>query len=212
MQSVIAALNEHLGQLDNQVEKWIGTDELILSLLPGTHQQLRRLFPAGSAPMTILSQAETTYRQLLVGLSTEEHLANGYLNLRFYIMLNAFLAACHESLEKVKHNPSLDLVALVEKSYYTPYFFDRVTYTKAEILSLLDQDIHQLENASPDQTGIMLALRIRKGTALTLAESFCPLHPRLYPLVAELEHSPISKDPVIIQATISSLRKIHIAI
>jgi hypothetical protein len=101
---------------------------------------------------------------------------------------------------------------LVEKSYYKPYFFDRVAYTKEEIITLLDEDIHQLENAAPDQKGVLLALRIRKGTALTMTENYCPLHPRLYPLVAELEQVPVSKDPATIAIILEKLSELRKAI
>ena len=212
MNAIIQVLGETLGHLDNQVEKWIGREDQIRALLPHTREQLLNHFPENSVPIRIMAHAEHTYRQLLAALSPEEQTANGYLNLRFYIMLNGFLAACQESLEKVKHNHSLDPAVLVEKSYYTPYFFDRVTYTREEIIDLLDEDIARLETASLDQKGVMLALRIRKGTALTLTESYCPLHPRLYPLVAELEQVPISKDPAVITSIIEKLTTIQGAI
>ena len=127
-------------------------------------------------------------------------------------MLNGFLAACDESLEKYKHNHSLIPADLVEKSYYTPYFFERVVYTRQEITALLDEDIQRLESTNPDQKGVLLALRIRKGTALTLTESYCPLHPRLYPLVAELEQVPVSKDPATITQILEKLTAIRKAI
>ena len=209
---VLQALGEQFGRLDNQVEKWIGLDTKVLALLPVIRQGLDDHFPPGRYPIECFSGAVQTYQRLLDSIPADETIANGYLNLRFYIMLNGFLAACQESLEKAALNESLDASVLVEKSYYKPYFFDRVAYTKEEIIALLTEDIQRLEDAPHDQKGVLLALRLRKGTVLTLAESFCPLHPRLYPLVTALENIPVSKDPVLIAAIISAMEKIHSAI
>jgi hypothetical protein len=55
-------------------------------------------------------------------------------------------------------------------------------------------------------------MRIRKGTVLALTETFCPLHPTLYPLVAELESVQLSKDPAVIDAMIEKLEAIHSAV
>ena len=178
---VIDRLGSQFGSLDNQVEKWTDQGQALADFLPLIQDSLEEHFPSESFPIRIFDQASSRYQSLLAGLADTEQPARGYLNLRFYIMLNGFLAACQESLEKAGWNDNLDPSDLVEKSYYTPYFFERVTYTLEEILALLDEDIERLENASRDQKGVLLALRIRKGTALTLTESYCPLHPRLYP-------------------------------
>ena len=207
MQPAIDALGEAFGQLDNQVEKWIGLEGEALSQLPTIEEHLYNNFQQGSFPIQAFSRAAQTYRGLLDSIPEEETSANGYLNLRFYIMLNGFLAACKESLEKVTHNDSLDPSELVRKSYYVPYFFDRVTYTREDIIALLNDDIQRLEDSPRNQKGVLLALRIRKGTGLLLTESYLPLHPRLYPLVANLENIPISKDPALITATITAIKK-----
>ncbi|MFN2143969.1 MAG: hypothetical protein ACK2T7_01390 [Anaerolineales bacterium] len=208
LQPALQALREQFGRLDNQVDKWIGHETGISALLPAIRHGLEDHFLPDSYPVACFSGAIEIYQGLLDSIPAEETAANGYLNLRFYIMLNGFLAACQESLEKASLNESLDPAALVEKSYYKPYFFERVAYSREEIINLLTEDIQQMEDASPDQKGVLLALRIRKGTVLTLTESYCPLHPRLYPLVADLENLPVSKDPALIADTIKALNKI----
>ena len=208
MQPVIDALGEAFGHLDNQVEKWTGLESEILPLMPSIGEQLAGHFLEGGFPIQVFARAKKNYQNLLDSISPEETSANGYLNLRFYIMLNGFLAACQESLEKAAYNDSLDPAELVRKSYYAPYFFDRVAYTREEIIALLEEDIQRLEETTHNQKGVLLALRIRKGTVLTLTESYCPLHPRLYPLVTALEPITVSKDPATISTTISALKNI----
>jgi hypothetical protein len=209
MQPIIDTLGEVFGRLDNQVEKWVGLDAKLIPLIPEIEKALAEHFPVDSLPLKSFSDAARTYQHLLDSIPEEETTANGYLNLRFYIMLNGFMAACKESLEKVGYNDSLDPVKLVEKSYYKPYFFDRVTYTKEEIIALLEEDIQRLEKTTQNQKGVLLALRIRKGMVLTLTESYCPLHPRLYPLVADLDQIAVSKDPAVIPEVLDRLIEIR---
>ena len=209
LSEIINQLGKQFGSLDNQIEKWTDQGPAIERLLPVIRGSLEEHFHPDSYPIKIYEEATAKYLSLLGDLSKTDQIARGYLNLRFYIMLNGFLAACKESLEKAVWNDTLDPAALVEKSYYTPYFFERVTYTWEEILSLLDEDIARLENAPKDQKGVLLALRIRKGTALTLTESYCPLHPWLYPLVVALEKVPVSKDPTIIGEVSTALSKLR---
>jgi hypothetical protein len=209
LSGVIDQLGKQFGSLDNQVEKWTNQGLAIDRFLPIITDSLANHFPSESYPVMTFKQASARYQSLRSGLTDTEKPARGYLNLRFYIMLNGFLAACQESLEKAAWNDSLDPTVLLEKSYYTPYFFERVTYTREEIISLIDEDIARLENSPQDQKGVLTALRIRKGTALTLTESYCPLHPRLYPLVAALEQVPVSKDPAVIIAILDQLRAIR---
>lgn len=203
---VIDALGEEFGALDNQIEKWRGREEVMAAFFPQIGAALEAHFPPDSAPVTIFSQAATRYQSLLAGLDGD---ANGYLNLRFYIMLNGFLAACQESLEKAALNESLDPAGLVARSYYTPFFFERAALTTAEVRQMLAADLEELAGISRDMRGVLAAERIRKGTVSMLAESYCPNHPKLYPLVAALEKIRARKDPAVIDEVAGALAEIR---
>ncbi len=127
-------------------------------------------------------------------------------------MLNGFLAACRESLEKAALNESLDPAGLVVKSYYTPFFFDRSGLTTDEVRQMLDADLEQLAGISRDLRGALAAERIRKGTASMLAESYCPNHPALYPRVAVLEKIKLRKDPAVIDEVAGAIAGIRDAL
>lgn len=202
---VIAALGEEFGALDNQIEKWRGREEALAAYFLQIDAGLKAHFPPDSAPITVFEQAVQRYQSLLNGLDED---ANGYLNLRFYIMLNGFLAACRESLEKSALNESLDPAGLVVNSYYTPFFFERAALSTDEVGQMLAADLEQLAGASRDMRGVLAAERIRKGTASMLAESYCPNHPALYPLVAVLEKIKARKDPAVIDDITGVLNKI----
>lgn len=203
-QAILSRLAEQYGKLDNQAERWAGHQQGLLNLIPEIEQALADHFPPDSAPIQIFIRGCDIYSNLLADLSKDENnsqtgpTAAAYLNLRFYIQLNGFLQACQESLDKFALNPSLDPAELVRKSYYTPYFFERSNLTRAEIVQLLEDEITQLHTAPRDRSGIMQAMRIRKGVFATLAESYCPTHPRLYPLVQELDAIKASRDPGVI--------------
>ena len=206
------ALGDTFGALDNQVGKWVSQSEPLVDFFPKITSALGECFPSKSSPIKSFDRAAETYQRLLAGLDDNQPLSRGYLNLRFYIMLNGFLSACQESLEKHAFNHALDTAALVEKSYYKPFFFDRVNISREEIKAMLSCDLAELEKCPKDQKGILKAIRIRKGTTLILLESYCPLHPELYPVVAELESIASRKDASTIEATIASLRKIESAL
>ncbi len=210
--SQLDSLGNTFGALDNQVRKWITQTELIQSFFPKITAVLAQHFPTASYPVKTFEQAAETYQILHSKLGNDQTQSHGYLNLRFYIMLNGFLSACDESLEKFTYNQALHPVTLVEKSYYTPYFFDRVTLSREEMLTMLSADLTQLETLSLDPKGILQAIRIRKGTTLTFMESYCPLHPELYPLVADLEAIVSRKDNATIEFTIACFRKIQSAL
>jgi len=206
---VIAALGEEFGALDNQIDKWRGREKALAAYFPQIEAELKAQFPPGSAPITIFEQAVHHYQSLLTGLDEE---AIGYLNLRFYIMLNGFLAACAESLEKAALNESLDPASLVVKSYYNPFFFERAALIAGEVQQMLAADLEQLAGISRDMRGILTAERIRKGTVSMLAESYCPKHPALYPLVAGLEQIQARKDPAVIDEIIATLTRLNTAL
>ena len=198
-------LGARFGALDNTVEKWIAQDNALTGFFDQIASELKTYFAPDSAPLRIFKQAVDRYQNLLAGLNDP---SRGYLNLRFYIMLNGFLAACQESLEKAALNDALDPAVLVEKSYYKPFFFDRVTLSTEEVRQMLASDLEQLSTASRDQKGVLLANRIRKGTAAALMETFCPAHPGLYPLAAELEKIKTRNDPNTIDEVASALKNL----
>jgi hypothetical protein len=203
---VIAALGEEFGALDNQIEKWHGREKTMAAYFPQIEIGLKAHFAPDSEPITVFEQAAHHYQSLLTGLAGD---ANGYLNLRFYIMLNGFLAACRESLEKAALNESLDPAGLVVKSYYTPFFFERAALTTDEVRQMLDADLEQLAATGRDLRGVLAAERIRKGTASMLAESYCPKHPALYPLVAALDKIRARKDPSVIDEVAEAIAGIR---
>lgn len=216
--AILTTLAEQYGRLDNQVERWAGHHEGLLNLFPEIRQTLADHFAPGCAPIQIFARGSETYSGLLSELlesgndAQDTHTAAAYLNLRFYILLNGFLQACHESLQKSALNPSLDPAELVQKSYYTPYFFERSSLSSTEITQMLKDEIEKLRAAPRDRSSIMLAMRIRKGVYATLAESFCPLHPHLYPLVQELDAIRASSDPAVMDAVQAKLEEILAAI
>jgi len=96
----------------------------------------------------------------------------------------------------------------MEKSYYKPFFFQRADIPTGEILSMMEDDLAQLDTAPHDQKGVLLALRTRKGIVSTLTESYCPTHPRLYPLVQQLNDIKAHNSPEMIGEVISALESI----
>lgn len=209
-QEILDTLADHFGKLDNQVERWSGHQGALVALFPGIEHALSSSFAPESAPLKIFAQGKGTYLDLLGELSgaQDAEVPTAFLNLRFFILLNAFLQACQESMDKAALNPSLDPAALVERSYYTPYFFDRVTLSSEEMIRMIGEDIKRLEAATPDRDGILLAMRIRKGVVTTLAESYCPTHPMLYPSVQDLDAVKASSDPAVIDTVKDKLEAI----
>lgn len=203
---VINALGEEFGALDNQIEKWRGREQGLTAYFPQIKAGLKAHFAPDSAPITVFEQAVHRYQILQTGLDGD---TNGYLNLRFYIMLNGFLAACAESLEKAALNEALDPAGLVAKSYYAPFFFERAALTADEVRLMLAADLEQLAATGRDLRGVLAAERIRKGTTSMLAESYCPNHPALYPLVAVLEKIRARKDPAVIAEVTDAIEAIR---
>ena len=212
--AILSQLSEQFGRLDNQVERWIGRHQGLLDIFPEIEQALADHFAPDSAPIHIFERGRGTYAQLLSEISEDGNgsqtgqTAAAYLNLRFYILLNGFLQACQESLDKSALNPSLDPAELVRKSYYTPYFFERSSLTRGDVIQMLDDEIVRLNAVPRDHIGIMQAMRIRKGVFAALAESYCPTHPRLYPLVQELDGIKFSRDPGMINELELKLKEI----
>jgi hypothetical protein len=214
-QKVLDSLAEQYGRLDNQVERWIGTQQGLVELFPQIEQALQNSFADGSAPLEIFTKGRDTYLNLLAELSGNGpagEIPAAFLNLRFYILLNAFLQACLESLAKSDGNPALDPAQLVEKSYYKPFFFDRSALKRTEAIQILEDEIRQLQRAARDRRGIRQALRVRNGVSVTLAETYCPCHPMLYPLVQELDAIKASTDPTLIDDLETKLKEILNAI
>ena len=215
---VIAALGEQFGALDNAAEKWAHQQEQISGYFPKITKRLGERFPDGSAPIRIFEQGSGTYTRLLGELAAAEQppetidMATATLNLRFYILLNAFLAACQESLEKAALNDSLDAAALVENSYYAPFFFQRATISTKEAVTMLEKDIAKLETLPREAKGVLAATRIQKGIVATLAETYCPTHPLMYPLVQELNAIRASSTPAVIDEIASSLQALLTAL
>ena len=213
-QTILDTLADQYGLLDNQVERWAGHHQGLIDLFPEIEQALVTSFAEDSEPIRIFEQGRDRYTQLLGDLSNNSkatdlvETASAYLNLRFFILLNAFLQACQESLEKSFHNPSLDPAELVRKSYYTPYFFDRVTVSRTEMIQMLEEEIAQILAAPRDQSGILQAMRTRKGVYATLAESYCPTHPILYPLVQELDAIKVRSNPDVVDEIANKLEEI----
>ncbi len=206
------ALGAEFGPLDNTVEKWATLSPNLLAHLSAIHTTLEAYFPPESAPQRIFIEGESTYQSLLTSLQPSEETAIGYLNLRFYIYLNGFLSACQESLEKHNYNEGLNPAEMVEKSYYRPFFFQRADIPTAEISSMLAHDLEQLRAVPHDRKGILLALRIRKGTVSTLTESYCPTHPSLYPWVQQLDGIKAQNSPEVIGKIKSALELIQQAL
>lgn len=201
---LIEALGQQFGQNDNQVGKWAGYAGALGEFTSQIEEGLAADFETGSAPMRIFSQGAGMHQRLAAEIEErslpdgEREIAAGYLNLRYYIYLNGFLQACAESLEKVEYNAGLNQSALVEKSDYKPFFFDRVTVTTEEIIAMLEDDLARLRNAPQDKKGVVQAVRIRKGVVSTLTESYCPAHPWHYPPVAQLDAVKASTNPAVI--------------
>lgn len=211
---VITDLGEQFGALDNQPEKWAHQQEPLIGTFPQIRKALKAHFPAGSTPLHIFEQGSTMYTRLLDSLAESgqlretTELATALLNLRFYILLNAFLAACQESLEKSALNDSLDPAELVKNSYYAPYFFQRSTLSTAEAIAMLQEDLSRLQSLPRETQGILLAVRIQKGVVNTLAETYCPRHPLHYPLVQKLEAVRVSSNPSVIDEIATKLEAI----
>ena len=204
LNEILAALGRQFGHLDNQVEKWAALGEELAAYDSQIEEALQANFGADSTPTQIFVDAAARRTGLAADLtdrplSAEDRvLATGYLYLRFFIYLNGFLQACVESLEKVRLNAGLDAAELVEKSYYKPYFFDRVTITTDEIITMLEADLSRLQELPQDKKGVVGAFRVRKGVVSTMVESYCPLHPWHYPFVARLDGIPTSANPAVI--------------
>jgi len=213
-QNILESLAGQYGRLDNQVAKWAGHQQAMIDLFPEIEQALVKSFTENNAPFTIFKQGKETYLGLLADLSSRQdaEIPTAYLNLRFYILLNGFLQACQESLEKAALNTSLDPASLVENSYYRPYFFARVTVTREEMVHMLEEEMGKLADIPRDRSGVMAAIRIRKGVVTTLAESYCPTHPMLYPLVQDLDSVKASSDPSVIDKVTAKLDAIRSAI
>ena len=202
-------LGAKFGTLDNTAEKWTAQDNALTGFFEQIASELKIYFAPESTPIRVFNQAINRYQSLLTGLNGP---SRGYLNLRFFIMLNGFMAACQESLEKAALNDTLDPAVLVEKSYYKPYFFDRVTLSTGEVRQMLAADLEQLSTASRDHKGVLLANRIRKGTVATLLETYCPAHPELYPLAAALEKIQVRNDPAVMDAVASAIKNLLAAL
>lgn len=212
IQPAIYALNRTFGELDNDPAKWADTGEDLAAHLPEIEQQLTESFNDDQSPVEIFRVAVKKYRELAATIQTEGKLVQGYHHLRFYILLQAFLAACRESLDKAAIDDFDDPADLVRRSNYAPYFYARAVLTPDDVKEMLDADISRLRDAPLDRSGIVLAMRVRKGTVLALTETFCPLHPTLYPLVAELESIQLSKDPAVISEMIEKLTVLRSAV
>lgn len=212
--AILDTLAEQYGRMDNQVKQWAGHQHGLLNLIPGIEQALAEHFRPGSTPIQTFARGRDTYTDLLAELSELTNdsqtgrTAAAYLNLRFYIMLNGFLQACQEALDKFSLNASLDPAELVQKSYYTPYFFERSNLTRVEMIRILEDEIVQLQSVPRDRSGIMQAMRIRKGVYATLAETYCLTHPWLYPLVQELDAIKASRDPGVIDQLERTLKEV----
>lgn len=215
LQPVLDALGAEFGSLDNTAEKWAALAPNLQAHLPTVRAVLEEHFPTASAPLRIFHQGAETYQSLLAEIEQSGQpdaataTAAGYLNLRFYIYLSGFLAACRESLEKCAYNDGLDPAELVEKSYYRPYFFARAVFSTDEMIAMLEDDLAQLHAAPRDKKGILLAVRIRKGIVSTLAESYCPTHPLFYPWVQQLEGIPTQNSTAMIDVIITTLETIR---
>jgi hypothetical protein len=180
--------------------------------LPEIEQQLAESFSDDQSPVKTFRDAAQTYLEMAETIPAGEALVQGYHHLRFYILLQAFLAACRESLDRAAVDNFDDPADLVGRSNYAPYFYDRAVLKPEDVKEMLDADITRLKAAPHDRSGIVQAMRIRKGTVLAFTETFCPLHPTLYPLVGELESVRLSKDPAVIGAMIEKLEAIHSAV
>lgn len=214
-QTILDSLADQYGKLDNQVERWAGHHQGLKLILHEVELALKSSFPEGSPPTAIFSQGQETYLKLLEDLATdgtEFETPAAYLNLRFFILLNAFLQACQESLDRAALNPSLDPAEQVKNSYYAPYFFERAALPGGEMIRMVEEEISQLQAAPQDSSGIMLAMRARKGIYATLAESYCPTHPKLYPLVQELDAIKASNNPGVIEVVTAKLQEILAAL
>lgn len=201
---ILAALGRQFGQLDNAVEKWAALGADLAEYDAAIREALLAQFGAGSAPEQIFTQAAAKRDALAAALPAKaladegQPMAAGYLHLRCFVYLNGFLQACAESVEKVRLNAGLDAAELVEKSYYRPYFFERVTISTDEVVAMLEADLARLREMPQDKKGVVGALRIRKGIVSTMVESYCPAHPWYYPLAARLDAIPTSADPAVI--------------
>ena len=213
-QKIIESLADQYGRLDNQVAKWAGHQQAMIEMFPEIDQALMNNFPENCAPFKIFKQGKDTYLELLADLygKQDAEIPTAYLNLRFYILLNGFLQACQESLKKGALNASLDPAVLVENSYYRPYFFARVTVTREDMIQMLEEEMEKLADIPRDRRGVMAAMRIRNGVVTTLAESYCPTHPMLYPLVQDLDSVRASSDPSVIDEVKSKLDAVRSAI
>lgn len=184
---LLSAIGTCFGRLDNAPEGWGEQTGSLQTFDPRISAALTECFGPDSEPVRTYQQSARTYHHLIRTLAPEDQLVRGHLNLRFFIMLNGFLAACREAVEKADFDPTLNAAELVRRSYYAPYFFDRVTLTSEEVLTMLEEDIRQLDTLPDTPKGRAAAGRICKGTALALIENYCPLHPEIFPLAAELE-------------------------
>ncbi len=211
---LIDALGKKLGALDNQVEKWVGESATLQETFAPITSALTASFGEQSAPVGIFSQAVDTYEDLSRQVAQanvpeiQRSAALGLLNLRFYIMLNAFLSAASETMQKTALNEGLDPAQTLLKSYYAPYFFERRPISTDDMIAMLEADLTQLRESPRDTKGVMSALRIRKGTFSSLAEMYCSHYPLLYYYAQQLEQIRPSKDPAVIDAIEQAIEKI----
>jgi hypothetical protein len=209
---LLSVLGARFGRLDNSPEGWSEQTASLQELNPQVADALAACFGQDSEPVGTYQQAVETFQGLISELASEDRLARGHLNLRFFIMLNGFLAACRETLEKSAFDSQLNAAELVMRSYYAPYFFDRVTLSTSEVITMVEDDIRQLQTLPDTPQGRAAGGRILKGTALALGENYCPRHPQFFVLVAQLETFRIPRDQASLHAATDLLFTIRLAV
>lgn len=187
----LAAIHERLGRdfgpLDNTASKWVGKGAALQAAFPEIEAMLAAHFGAAGWALETFRDAATQYRALAAGLQATDleaetrDLCRGYLSLRFYIGLAAFLDAVSDALAKRALDPGADAEAAVRGDALAPYFFARTHLSYEELVTILEGNLAELAALPGDKSTALKAKRIRNGLFSVLSEEYCPTHPALYP-------------------------------
>ena len=199
LNSAISQIKDELGAffgaLDNEIAKWTGQETCLQTYFSPIKTALTGALGAQAETVQVFLTGVKDYTALLESMNIsnepEEVIAAGvgFLNWRMFLLLNSFLLAIQEASQNFFPTEIEKIENHIRTGYYKPYFFTRPVLNTTDVLDLLEQDIHQLDEIPRDKRGLLAALRIKKGIYATLSEQYCPTHPLIYYFIGELNTS-----------------------